>query len=152
VICSGDPPSESTVHMCQLPSGDCESYAIRRPSRFGNRPCAKGSDRITGTADDLDWSDKPVAPPRHGLDELRSLRGIAERVAKTFDGGVQTVFEIDEGIGGCPCRFWRSPALRRSPAITSNSNVPNRIRWGSETAAFITVRFSPRRPSSGAGS
>ena len=49
-------------------------------------------------------------------------------------------------------RIVRTPALRSSPAITSNSNVPNRIRWGSETAAFITVRFSPKRPSSGAGS
>ena len=44
--------------------------------------------------------DEPVAPPRHRLDKAGRVGRVAQRVAQPFHRGVQSVFEVDEGIIG----------------------------------------------------
>ena len=47
-----------------------------------------------------DRHQKAVTPPRHGLNKTRILGAVSQRVAKPADGGVETVIEIDKGVGG----------------------------------------------------
>ena len=44
--------------------------------------------------------DETIATAGQGLDEARAIGGVAQCVAKALDGGVETVVEIDKGVGG----------------------------------------------------
>jgi hypothetical protein len=43
-------------------------------------------------------SEKPVPTAGKRLDEARVFRGIAQGVAEAFDGGIEAVIEINEGV------------------------------------------------------
>jgi len=104
-----------------------------------------------------DGSDKAVAAFGESFDEARVVGFVGEGVAEFVDGGVEAVFEIDEGIfgpeallellagddeAGCSkrmARIWkgrswslrRMPDLRSSPESRSASYAPKRISEGS---------------------
>ena len=48
----------------------------------------------------FDRRDEAIASPRQGLDEAWVFGGVSQSVPEPFDGGIQTVIKIDEGIGG----------------------------------------------------
>jgi hypothetical protein len=47
----------------------------------------------------LHWSEKTVAATGERLNEARVFRGIAEGIAEALDGSIETVIEINEGVG-----------------------------------------------------
>ena len=48
----------------------------------------------------FDRRDEAIASPRQGLDEAWVFGAVSQSVPEPFDGGIQTVIKIDEGIGG----------------------------------------------------
>jgi hypothetical protein len=47
-----------------------------------------------------DTGNEAVAAPGHGLKEARVVGVVSERVAQPLDGRVQTVVEVNKGVGG----------------------------------------------------
>ena len=58
------------------------------------------ADYISASGDGLDRSDKPVAAPRQSLDKSRVVSRVVESLTEPFDGRVQAMFKVDEGVGG----------------------------------------------------
>ena len=58
-----------------------------------------------GIIDGRDVGEKPVAAPGHGLDEARTIRGVAKRFSKLADGFVEAVIKVDRGL-------WPKPAVQ----------------------------------------
>ena len=52
----------------------------------------------TTSGRDLDGRDEAIPLARYRLDELRRVRGIAQRLPKLADRGVDTVLDVDEHV------------------------------------------------------
>jgi hypothetical protein len=49
--------------------------------------------------DAVDRGDKAITPTGQGFDKPRIVGGVAESIPQPFDGGIQAVLEVDEGVG-----------------------------------------------------
>src|SRR5215510_778172 len=65
---------------------------------MGDQICSPGSGTASNTLDFRDLSHEPVAAAGQSLNEPRTFRGIAQRLAQTIDGRVNAVVDVYKGV------------------------------------------------------
>ena len=98
-----------------------------------------------------DRHQKAVTPPGNGLDKSRILGAVAQGVAEPADGGVETVIEIDKGVGGPQTAPQLVPRNHLSRPFQQQGQESGKGCSCSLTLAAVAPQFCPpadrlRRP------
>jgi hypothetical protein len=134
--------SEAEEGHLQGRPGDA-SFALRRVKTGGAHGFGCGCGWWRGRIDRLRFGHEPVATTRHGFDERRIVRRVAESLPQLADRRVEPLVEFDVGVTRPepPLQFFAAEHLTRS-LEQDRQNLEGLALQGDAPAAFAQLLLS----------